>query len=101
MTVEEFTGEFSGVKRDDDYVITVRYPGSAPRSFVGLESSVTWELERRPCYFVGSGEGGALYEVSAPDPNDPVIEGQYTDYIVKSLFATSYRYNHFNNSLCT
>ena len=101
MSVEEFTGRFDGVERDDDYVITVRYPGSAPRSFVGIWSSVTWELLRRPCYFVGSGQGGRMLEIAPPDPNDPVIEGQYTDYIVDSLFATQYRFSHFNNTLCT
>ena len=100
MTVVEFTGEFGGEQRDDDYVITVRHPGSTPRSFVGIESSVTWELERRPCYFVGNGQAGRLVEVSPPDPNDRVIEGKYSDYIVGSLFATDYTYSHFNDSMC-
>ena len=101
MTVREFTGEFDGNQRNDDYVITVRYPGSDLRSFVGIESSVTWELERRLCYFVGSGQAGRLAEVSAPDPNDSVIEGGYSDYIVESLFATNYTYNHFQENRCT
>ena len=76
---EEFTGEFGDEQRDDDYITTVRYPGTPPRRFVGIESSVTWELERRPCYFVGSGQAGPLVEVS--EPNDSVIEGMYSDYI--------------------
>ena len=84
VTVEGFTGEFGDEQRDDDYIITVRYPGAPPRSFVGIESSVTWELERRPCYFVGSGQAGPLAEVS--EPNDSVIEGVYSDYIIESLY---------------
>ena len=101
VTVEEFDGEFDGESSDDDYVITVRYPGQPSRSFVGMESSVTWELERRPCFFVGDGQGGKVFEIAEPDPNDPVIEGHYTDYIVESLFATDYTYSHFNETLCT
>ena len=88
VTVEEFTGEFGDEQRDNDYIIIVRYPGTPPRSFVGIESSVTSELERRPCYFVGSEQAGPLVEVS--EPNNSVIEGVYRDYIIESLFATSY-----------
>ena len=43
---------------------------------MGIESSVTSELERRPCYFVGSGQAGMLVKVS--EPND---SGVYSDYI--------------------
>ena len=64
-----------------------------------LWGSVTWELERRPCYFVGSGQAGPLAEVS--EPNDSVIEGVYSDYIIESLFATSYTYSHFLEGRCT
>ena len=99
VTVEEFTGECGDEQRDNNYIITVRYPGTPPRSFVGIESSVTWELERRPCYFVGSGQAGPLAEVS--EPNDSVIEGVYSDYIIESLFATSYTYSHFLEGRCT
>ena len=96
VTVEEFTGEFGDEQRDNDYIITVRYPGTPPRSFVGIESSVTWE---RSCYFVGSWQAGPLVEVS--EPNDSVIEGVYSDYIIESLFATSYTYSHFLEGRCT
>ena len=100
VTVEVFNGEYDEEERDDDYIITVRYPGQPSRSFVGIESSVTWELERRPCYFVGNGQGGTLFEIKDTDHNDPVIEGRYLDYIVDSLFATNYTYSHFNETLC-
>ena len=99
VTVEEFAGQFGGEQRDDDYVITVRYLGTPPRSFVGIYHPVTWELEKRPCYFVGSGQAGPVAEVS--DPNDSVIEGVYSDYIVESLFTTSYTYSHFLEDRCT
>lgn len=103
VTVEEFTGLFDNVQRSDDYVITVRHPKTPSRSFVGLESAVTWEMERRPCYFVGNGQGGKLSEdeVAPPDPNDSVIQGRYIDYIVESLFATKYDYSRFNEDFCS
>ena len=64
---------------------------------MGIKSFVTWELGRT-CYFVGNEQAGKLAEVS--DPNDSVIEGDYGDYIVESLFATAYTYSHFLESLC-
>ncbi|CAI8022915.1 hypothetical protein GBAR_LOCUS13422, partial [Geodia barretti] len=57
VTVQEFTGLLDNESRTDDYIVTVRYPGTPPRSFVGIKNGVTWEMERRPCYFVGNGQG--------------------------------------------
>ena len=52
MTVREFTGEFDGNQRNDDYVITVRYPGSDLRGFVGIAGEKTvllcWEWSGWP-----------------------------------------------------
>ena len=93
-----FEGEFSGIQRDDDYVITVSHPDSTPRSFVGLRSGVTWEFEKRVCYYVGNTQAGKVSEVS--EPNDPVIEGDYSEYTVESLFATEFTYMRFNDDRC-
>ena len=100
MTVQEFTGLYDNESRTDDYIVTVRYPGTPPRSFVGLKNGVTWEMERRPCYFVGNGQGGKVSKEEIAEPNDSVIEGRYTDYIVESTFATDYKYSHFDESKC-
>ena len=103
VTAQEFTGLFENEMRNDDYVITVRYPGGTPRRFIGMLSDVTWEFEKRPCYFVGNGQGGKLSreEVAPPDPNDSVIEGHYSDYAVDFLFSTGYKYSRFNDDRCT
>lgn len=39
-----------------------------------------------------------MYEVQ--DPNDPLIEGRYKDYIVDGPFATEFDYSHFNEEMC-
>ena len=57
-------------------------------------------MERRPCYFVGNGQGGKLSKEEISEPNDSVIEGRYTDYIVESTFATDYKYSHFDERKC-
>ena len=93
VAVTPHNGDFDGVQRTDDYVITVDHPDSPPRSFVGLRYPLTWEREYRVCYYVGNPQAGPLREVS--DPNDPVIEGVYDDYKVDSLFATDYIYSYF------
>ena len=93
VTVSPYNGDFDGVLRTDDYVITVHHPDSPPRSFVGLRYPLTWGHGDRVCYYVGNPQAGPLREVS--DPNDSVIEGVYHDYKVDSLFATDYIYSHF------
>ncbi|CAI8023710.1 hypothetical protein GBAR_LOCUS13830, partial [Geodia barretti] len=100
VTVSSYTGLFGGAERSDDYVITVDHPQSDPRSFVGLKYSVTWEFEKRVCYYVGNTQAGELSEVSDPNPNDSVIEGDYTDYKVDSLFATDFKFSHFDGNRC-
>ena len=94
----EYDGEFGGSGRANDYVVTVNYPNSPPRSFVGVLSSVTWEFEKRPCIYVGNSQAGPISEVVSP--NDSVIEGEYTDYEVASMFATEFTYSHFDESHC-
>lgn len=96
VTVEEYTGNFNGVARPDDYYITIYHPDSAPRSFVGLKTNVTWEFESKTCYYVGNQQAGRLAEV----PGGPIVEGTYEDYRVTSLFATSYLYSRFIEANC-
>ena len=98
INVTENTGSFNGMLRDDDYIITVFYPGSPPRSFVGLESSMTWENEQRPCLYVGNPQAGPLDEIV--DPNDSVIEGTYRDYEVASLFSPDFVFSYFDETFC-
>ena len=98
VDVRENTGFFDGALQDNDYIIIVNYPGSPPRSFVGLGYSVTWEFEKRPCLYVGDSQAGPLGETV--DPNDSVIEGTYRDYEVDSLFSPDFVFSHFDESKC-
>ena len=98
VDVIENTDSFNGVFCDDDYIITVNYPGTPPRRFVGLRYSVTWEFEKRPCYYVGNSQAGPLGETV--DPNDSVIEGTYRDYEVNSLFSPDFEFSHFDKTQC-
>ena len=79
-------------------MITVDHPDSSERSFVGLRADVTWEFENRVCYYVGNRQGGKLAEVT--EPNESVIEGEYTQYKVDTLFSTNFTYTHFNANRC-
>ena len=86
-----------GTVHSDTYKITVNYPGQT-RQFVGFLYPLTWEFDERPCLYVGNGQGGPIDEVA--DPNDPVLQGEYTDYIVDSLFSTDFAFGHFETSRC-
>ena len=66
---------------NDLYTVTVQYPGSKPRSFIGDMRSLTWERRNEPCLYVGNRQGGPLNPYDAMGgPNDPVIEGEYDQY---------------------
>ena len=99
MSVTEFDGDFGGTNRSDDYLIRLSDPNSNnERSFVGIKADITWEFEKRPCLYVGNSQGGPIDEVESP--NESVIEGDYTEYEVGSLFATAFRYGQFNETEC-
>ena len=96
-TVEEHVGPFNGVERNDDYDITLHYSDSPDRTFVGLKVNVTWEFEHRTCYYVGNGQAGTLAEVAGSS----VIEGDYVDYKVDSLFETEFSpFGQFMEAYC-
>ena len=99
VSVTEFDGDFGGTSRSDDYLIRLSDPISKnERSFVGIKEDITWEFEKRPCLYVGNSQGGPIDEVESP--NDSVIEGDYTEYEVGSLFATAFRFGQFIETEC-
>ena len=98
VDVTENIGFFNGELRDGDYIITVNYPGSPSKHFVGLRYSVTWELERRPCLYVGNSQAGPREETV--DPNESVIDGTFRDYEVDSLFSPDFVFSHFDETNC-
>ena len=97
VTVEEYDGLFNGAPQDDIYNITVTRTDAPPRHFLGLKKDVTWDFRSRICYYVGNMQGG---EIGENPSGDSVIEGDYTDYAVGSLFDTDFSYSQFNQSLC-
>ena len=55
-------------------IITVNYPGQTRQS-VGFLYPLTWEFNERQCLYVGNGQVGPI-----DDLNNPVLQGEYTDY---------------------
>ena len=96
---EDDYGSGSGQLVSDYFVVTVTPPDSAPRRFVAEYGPHTWENVETPCLFAGNFQGGSLRELRG-SPNDPVIQGFYTDYIVDGLFQPIYAYSRFNSSTC-
>jgi hypothetical protein len=99
IEVEEHAEPFNRALRSDDFTVTV-HPNdpSRKRSFVALESSVTWEFEKKPCLYVGNSQAGPLGEDVAP--NESVIEGSYKDYMVDSMFSPNFIFAHFDQDNC-
>lgn len=55
--------------------------------------SLMWELEERPCLYVGDSQAFSIYEIDKY--NDGVIEGIYTDYIVSGAFDDKFNFSIF------
>lgn len=66
------------------------------RKFVSEYFTHKWDLTRDTCFYSGNIQGGSLFEISDPNFNDPVIEGEYADYIVEGLFQNSFKYSQFS-----
>lgn len=72
--------------------------GANRRSYVGMLAHITWENEEGPCLYVGDSQSFSVYEIETP--NDAVIEGVYTDYIVSSGFDDSFEFGIFQADKC-
>lgn len=74
------------------------HPRGSHRQFVGRHYDLSWSRDFEDCLYVGNRQGGPIREVDFP--NDPVIEGHYTDYIVTGGFQTMFKYSVFNSTYC-
>lgn len=98
---------FNGSVDSDDtldlenrYSITVTHPdASRERRFTAILYQFNWEFAKQPCFYAGNQQGGPIAEVM--EPNDSVIEGEYSDYQMDGMFATEYKFNHFEEDQCT
>ncbi len=102
VDVESFSGTLKDPKFSDENRYTVsfsREDSGKTTSFTGLLQEQTWSKEPFPCLYAGDRQGGAIYEVI--EPNDPVVEGSYKDYIVPSAFSEKdYVFGLFDDSKC-
>ena len=90
---QEFTGEFNiGGTREGAFNITTPLELGS-RSFIGLQYSLTWDRREETCYYAGSKQAGATNYI--PSPEETIIEGGYTDYMVDHNFDTDFRFSVF------
>ena len=59
--------------------ITVSHPDSTPR-FVAEHFTRKWDISRGTCFYARNIQGRSLLKITDPSFNDPVIEGEFTDY---------------------
>ena len=97
--------QFTGVDRNDNpvldrYVINITSPFTGEeRSYTGRLYDLTWSFEKDPCLYVGNRQAGPIYKVK--DPNDPIIEGSYLQYMVPDLFNEGeFVYGLFGEDSC-
>ena len=99
IQVEPYTGLLrnGSAVPDGYYTITVNHPNEV-RSFTGWLYSLTWEYREEYCLYAGNQQAGPIYEIETP--NDPVIEGGYSEYQVTSSNETDFEFSQFDESLC-
>ena len=97
INVVRYNEQIRGDVRADAYTITVNYPGQQ-RQFVGFLYFLNWELKENWCLYVGNRQGGPINEVD--NPNDPVLQGECSDYKVDNIFGTEYAFGHFESARC-
>ncbi len=68
------------------------------RTFTGILFDLTWEFKPDPCILAGNRQAGPIGEVL--EPNEPVIEGNFREYKIGSLFGTAFTYGRFNEDMC-
>lgn len=101
VSVEPFKGlDRNGNPVPQRYVVNITSSFSnEARSYTGWLYDLTWSFEEGPCLYVGNRQAGPIYEVK--DPNDPIIEGRYSDYLVQDLFSEEeYKYTLFKEDNC-
>ena len=98
------TGQFWGVpisvehygpESSSYYLIEI--PGTPMRHLVGDGHSRTWRLNKQECIYVGDRQGAEGAKLHG-GPNEPVIEGVYTDYITDGPFDTNFMFSQFGRS---
>ena len=100
-TVSKFDGDLSGGNRDKAYTITIPQTNATKEFRVvgAFRENIQWDRTQQSCLYVGNWQGGYYLEFEKTTM-DHLIEGSYTDYIVKLRFATNFRYERFNGDKC-
>lgn len=97
MEYKRYSGPFAGRVVTEEaglYEVTVRYPGSPRRTFLGDLRQLTWEQWNKPCLYAGNSFGGRIAEASA---FDGVIEGSHRDYEVTDLFDHNFTFDKYQS----
>ena len=67
------------------------------RRIPATQYSLTWDQSEETCYYMGNSQGGPEY---SHNPRESVIEGVQANYKTDALFATSFNYDMFDDSIC-
>ena len=95
--VSEYTGDRGTLEPNDPvfYVtIPITFPdNSTVRTFVAVLQDRSWERTRAQCLYAGNRQAGPIGDIPEDEfPNESVIEGDYTDYIVASEYTSDCTY---------
>ena len=85
----------------DRYVVELppRDNTQTSRTLTGYLYPLASDFSPNPCLYVGNRQAGPIHEVI--DPNDPIIETIYKNYIVPSAFdETDFPFAMFNEGRC-
>lgn len=105
VALEKLNETFDAVLKQNEgalphYIIHLRPPAPAQaRSFVGEMFTKKWDSTPEPCIYVGSNQAGTGR--SDLLPLGTIVEGIYSDYIVKGAFDYNYLFTRFESESCS
>ena len=109
ISVSDYTGDL-GVLDPNDAIYYINIPNTRSiepttrrsRTFVAVLQKRSWDRSRGPCLYAGNRQAGPTGDIPEDIlPNDPVIEGEYKDYIVSGKYSADCVFcTEFDESRC-
>ena len=89
FSMRDYTGEIGFLDPNErHFYVNVSNTLGGSRTFIATLQPRSWDRTAGYCLYAGNRQSGPTMDIPEDEsPNDSVIEGEYTDYIVSGEFA--------------
>ena len=82
------------------HLLNITPAQSTSRKLLGSKFDRSWDFTETTCYYCGNIQGGRSDSIGG-SYNDPVIEGEYVDYITEGIFSPRFKFSKFAINQCS